>query len=311
MSHPESSKLNLVPTRQLREKPAGPVIRGDASKARFFAFLIDQYISLALTVVAVIMVPAEYSLAKWVLFVGIYVAYFVLTEAVWSRTPGKLFQGLVIRKLDGSRCGWRAALIRFALRVIEINPLLLGCLPAGIAILATKRKQRMGDLLAGTVVVRTTARFETAQDSPVTDERVVADSTVAADYQPASRTMMAHVWLGRFGPEAPDDFFEEQYGRDDGEPLSQFAAGQGETWYDHDFVEISYFEAMEPVRVLVEGHSYSDCYLDVVADKAASLGIERANVFIWADKEQFSQPQSVSGPGYDLWYLGEMECRAI
>jgi uncharacterized RDD family membrane protein YckC len=39
------------------------------------------------------------------------------------------------------------------MRLVEVNPLLLGALPAGISILATERKQRIGDLQAGTVVV--------------------------------------------------------------------------------------------------------------------------------------------------------------
>jgi uncharacterized RDD family membrane protein YckC len=37
--------------------------------------------------------------------------------------------------------------------ILEVNPLLLGGLPAGLVIISTKRKQRIGDLLAGTLVV--------------------------------------------------------------------------------------------------------------------------------------------------------------
>jgi uncharacterized RDD family membrane protein YckC len=39
------------------------------------------------------------------------------------------------------------------MRVIEVNPVLLGALPAGIAIISSDLKQRMGDSLAGTLVV--------------------------------------------------------------------------------------------------------------------------------------------------------------
>jgi uncharacterized RDD family membrane protein YckC len=46
------------------------------------------------------------------------------------------------------RCGWRAALIRTLLRVVGASPLLFGGLPAGVAILVSKRKQRLGDLAA-------------------------------------------------------------------------------------------------------------------------------------------------------------------
>jgi uncharacterized RDD family membrane protein YckC len=50
-------------------------------------------------------------------------------------------------------CGWRAALVRTLLRVVEANPLLSGGLPAGLAILASKRNQRLNDLAAGTLVI--------------------------------------------------------------------------------------------------------------------------------------------------------------
>jgi uncharacterized RDD family membrane protein YckC len=286
-----------------------PAVAGDASKARFFAFFADQFIVVGLMILAAAVVPAEYPSARWINFIGIYVAYFLVLEAVWSRTPGKFFQGLVIRKLDGSPCGWKEALIRFALRVIEINPLLFGGLPAGIAILITKRRQRVGDFLAGTVVVRTGVHFGVAGSEPSPDLGSNSPEAAANGPPKSSSTMIAHLWLGQFGPEAPEDFFEERYDREDDEPLSQFAASQGETWYDHDFVEISYLDEMGSVRSLVEGHSYCESYLDSIVAKAATLGIDRVNVFVFADKEQCSSPRSARGPGYQLWYLGEFECR--
>lgn len=128
-------------------------ISGDASKARLLALFIDHLIAFALMMLAVAFVPESLPLVKAVFFFLIYLAYFVVLEALWSRTLGKFFQGLVVRKLDGSRCNWRAALIRGSLRIVEVNPLLLGGLPAGLVIIASERKQRIGDLLAGTVVV--------------------------------------------------------------------------------------------------------------------------------------------------------------
>lgn len=65
-----------------------------------------------------------------------------------------------MRKLDGSRCDWKASLIRGGLRILEVNPLLLGGLPAGIAILSSERKQRIGDMIAGTVVVSDKLNWE-------------------------------------------------------------------------------------------------------------------------------------------------------
>jgi uncharacterized RDD family membrane protein YckC len=129
------------------------MIVGDTSKERLIAVFIDHLIAFALMIFVVALVPESLPVVKAVLFFLIYLGYFIVLEALWSRTLGKYFQGLVVRKLDGSRCDWKAALIRGGLRILEVNPLLLGGLPAGIAIIASERKQRIGDMLAGTVVV--------------------------------------------------------------------------------------------------------------------------------------------------------------
>jgi len=62
-------------------------------------------------------------------------------------------QGLVVRNIDGTRGELKSHLIRTLARLLEANPILLGGIPAGIAIISSTRKQRIGDLLAGTVVV--------------------------------------------------------------------------------------------------------------------------------------------------------------
>jgi len=129
------------------------MIVGNTSKERLIAVFIDHILAFGLMMFIVALVPESFTVLKAVLFFLVYLGYFVVLEALWSRTLGKFFQGLVVRKLDGSRCDWKAALIRGGLRLLEVNPLLLGGLPAGIAIISTERKQRIGDILAGTVVV--------------------------------------------------------------------------------------------------------------------------------------------------------------
>lgn len=128
-------------------------IVGDASKARLIAVFVDHIIAAGVMFFAMMLVPESFPVLKALGFFLVYLGYFVVLEALWSRTLGKFFQGLIVRKLDGSRCDWTAALIRGALRIIEVNPLLLGGLPAGLVIIASQRKQRIGDFLAGTVVV--------------------------------------------------------------------------------------------------------------------------------------------------------------
>lgn len=139
-------------------------IIGDASKERLIAVFVDHVIALGLTFLVVAFVPETLPVVKAVCVFGIYTMYFVVLEALWSRTLGKWFQGLVVRKLDGSPCDWTAALIRGALRLVEVNPILLGGLPAGLAIIASARKQRIGDMLAGTLVVRNDVQWDDDPD---------------------------------------------------------------------------------------------------------------------------------------------------
>jgi uncharacterized RDD family membrane protein YckC len=147
-------------------------IIGDASKARLIAVFIDHFIALALMLIVVAFVPESLPVVKAVCFFLIYLAYFVVLEGLWSRTLGKFFQGLVVRKLDGSPCDWRGALIRGALRIIEVNPLLFGGLPAGLVIIASERKQRIGDLLAGTVVVSNKLIWESSSAESTTEQAI-------------------------------------------------------------------------------------------------------------------------------------------
>jgi uncharacterized RDD family membrane protein YckC len=77
--------------------------------------------------------------------------YLVLFEGVFGTTVGKLFLGLRVKNLDGRRCGFGQAMVRNLLRIIDGLPFLY---VAGlITTLVTKKKQRVGDLAAHTVVV--------------------------------------------------------------------------------------------------------------------------------------------------------------
>lgn len=78
-------------------------------------------------------------------------AYFVLGEGALGTTLGKVVAGVRVQTLDGRRIGLRAALVRSLMRIIDgVGVYLVGA----IAILATGRRQRLGDLAARSVVVR-------------------------------------------------------------------------------------------------------------------------------------------------------------
>jgi uncharacterized RDD family membrane protein YckC len=79
--------------------------------------------------------------------------YLVLFEGVFGTTVGKLFLGLRVKNVDGSRCSFGQALVRNLLRIVDAFPLYLVGL---ISTLVTEKKQRVGDLAAHTIVVAET-----------------------------------------------------------------------------------------------------------------------------------------------------------
>jgi len=79
--------------------------------------------------------------------------YDVLFETLGTgRTPGKRLMGLRVLRAGGQPVGLRASVVRNILRLVDGIP--LSYIPGTVAILATKRNQRLGDLAAGTIVVR-------------------------------------------------------------------------------------------------------------------------------------------------------------
>jgi uncharacterized RDD family membrane protein YckC len=92
---------------------------------------------------------------EFLIFVAmiVFVVYYPITEGIWGQTLGKLATGLIVVDRYGRLPGLGRALLRTLVRTLEVNPFLFGGVPAGIAVLATKDRQRLGDLAAGTYVV--------------------------------------------------------------------------------------------------------------------------------------------------------------
>jgi uncharacterized RDD family membrane protein YckC len=82
------------------------------------------------------------------------VVYFPVSEGIWGRSLGKLITGTMVVDGAGRAPGILKAGLRTVTRLVEVNPLLLGGLPAGIAVVMSRRRQRLGDMLARTYVVR-------------------------------------------------------------------------------------------------------------------------------------------------------------
>ncbi len=77
-------------------------------------------------------------------------AYFWLCEGIFGATVGKALAGIQVRNASGARCSLGASLVRNSLRIVDA---LGGYLFGFIVALSSNRRQRLGDQVAGTIVV--------------------------------------------------------------------------------------------------------------------------------------------------------------
>jgi len=85
------------------------------------------------------------------LYLTLYLGYFTVLEGMLGFTVGKRIMGLKVQKENGEPCDMREALIRNLLRAVDgIASYLIGIL----LIATSKKKQRFGDIVARTVVVK-------------------------------------------------------------------------------------------------------------------------------------------------------------
>jgi len=129
--------------------------------SRLAAALIDWIIINGVLLslwVAGLVVASPFDLAGGVLAAGLISATFLVLfgydtafETLNSgRTPGKRLLGIRVVRYGGAPPGFLAAAIRNLLRLVDV-----AILPVGVlCILFTARNQRLGDLAAGTLVVR-------------------------------------------------------------------------------------------------------------------------------------------------------------
>jgi uncharacterized RDD family membrane protein YckC len=134
---------------------------------RFLAAAIDHLIQ---TIAIVIILVAAGTLSDWQLFASmgmwaaaltvlavfaIYWGYFVVFETLWSgQTPGKRMMRLRVVREDGRPVRFFEVFVRNLLRVaIDIQPLPSYAIGV-VSIIFSERSKRVGDFVAGTVVVK-------------------------------------------------------------------------------------------------------------------------------------------------------------
>jgi uncharacterized RDD family membrane protein YckC len=135
--------------------------------SRFVAVLVDHLIwgagLIVLVLLSLVILPGIHMLgglspAWWLgfFFLAVFLiqwGYFALFEAFWNgRTPGKRVAKIRVIHRSGRAISFMEALARNLVRIIDYLPSFYAV--GVIAIFVSRQHQRLGDLVAGTLVVR-------------------------------------------------------------------------------------------------------------------------------------------------------------
>lgn len=125
---------------------------------RIAAFAIDQVAFWLVILISSLLLEyllGDSALATFVFYVVIFpvfLGYSALFELLWGgQTPGKRILGIRVIRLDGGRVGVNEVISRWLMRAVDIL-LTLGSL-AMVMVSTSKLGQRVGDVLASTIVV--------------------------------------------------------------------------------------------------------------------------------------------------------------
>jgi len=144
--------------------PEGVVLQLPAAGAmpRAVAWVID--LAVRLTVLLLMGIPLGLlgGVGQGIYAVGMFLlfwAYPIVLEASWNgQTVGKRALGLRVVSADGAPVGWLAAVIRNLLRAVDMLP--VGYAAGLVASLIDPHGRRLGDMVAGTLVVHVPPRAE-------------------------------------------------------------------------------------------------------------------------------------------------------
>ncbi len=122
--------------------------------------------------------------------------YSVVCETIWARTPGKMAVGLRIVNTAGRPPGFLASSIRSIIGFLELLIVPVGFVPL-VSVLVTRYGQRVGDIAAGTLVIR-------SRDAMARSLTKVPLSPTMTNFAPAATVGLrpeqygvVREWLGR------------------------------------------------------------------------------------------------------------------
>lgn len=162
MQGPDEVRIETPEQIDLALEPAG-------LGSRFVAWVVDSLIWAAALIVLLLLVALVAALlgasfrSEWavglVAAVGVAVGYLILLGYDIGfelrrngQTPGKRMAGLRVIRESGAPIDFRSSCIRNLLRPVDLLPVFYGV--GTLVALLTARRQRLGDLAAGTLVIR-------------------------------------------------------------------------------------------------------------------------------------------------------------
>ncbi len=133
---------------ELQLRPAGLLPRG-------LAWGIDFVIRAALLIAFGLLLSSlgRTGAGLWLLGYFLIEWFYPVVFEVWrgGATPGKKTLGLIVVHDNGTPVGWSASLARNLLRTADLLPFAYGC--GIVSILVHREFRRVGDIVAGTLVV--------------------------------------------------------------------------------------------------------------------------------------------------------------
>ena len=157
--------------------------------SRFVSALVDLGIQAVLAIATVAAVgriggfgQAAVALVTTLVVLGYDIFFEVLAS---GRTPGKRLNGMRVVRSGGEPVGFLTSAIRNVLRLVDFLP--FAYVIGATAILATRKNQRLGDLAAGTLVVRDRASKASPRSEAATAPAEICDVGHERDHRRGGR----------------------------------------------------------------------------------------------------------------------------
>jgi uncharacterized RDD family membrane protein YckC len=139
--------------------------------------------------------PLKVNVPLWSYFAlyGLLFLYYTAFELAKGTSPGKMALGMRVVAADGGGVSAQAVVVRNLIRIPEA---FIYYLPSAIACLASPKRQRLGDMAARTVVVRSTAT-----QAPPGSRSAVPPSSGAGSWSPPGGAPQVTPWTTELGLE--------------------------------------------------------------------------------------------------------------